>query len=139
MRLRNSPLNLTRLNAVISKVEGSLSHHSAESYASVARSSSQIAQARISSPLSGNLMPTYASRSRKLILFGLPEHNTLAKLKNEINKILSFLVGSHVPLSDLYHLGCNYLSISSKTCVVDLYLTDGQASCVITCVQAERV
>ena len=94
-----------KLNAVISKVEGSLSQHSAESYASVTRSSPQIAQARISSPLSGNLMPTYASRSHKLILFGLPEHNTLAELKNEIDKILSFLVGSHVPLSDLYRLG----------------------------------
>ena len=54
-----------KLNAVISKVEGSLSHHSAESYASVTRSSPQIAQARISSPLSGNLMPTYASHNHK--------------------------------------------------------------------------
>ena len=106
MRLRNSSLNLTSLiNAIISKVEGSLSHHSAESYASVTCSSPQIAQARTSSPLSGNLMPTYASHSHKLFLFGLPEHNTLAELKNEIDKILSFLVGSHVHLSDLYRLG----------------------------------
>ena len=44
-----------KLNAVISKVEGSLSHHSTESYASVTHSSPQIAQARTSSPLSGNL------------------------------------------------------------------------------------
>ena len=54
-----------KLNTVISKVEGSLSHHSAASYASVTRSSPQIAQVRISSALSGNLMPTYASRSHK--------------------------------------------------------------------------
>ena len=94
-----------KLNAVISKVEGSLSHLSAESYASVTRSPPRIAQARTSSPISGNSMPTYASRSHKLILFGLPEHNTLSELKNEIDKILSFLVGSHVPLSDLYRLG----------------------------------
>ena len=94
-----------KLNAVISQVEGSLSHNSAESYASVTCSSPQIAQARISFPLSGNSMPTYASRSHKLILFGLPEHNTLTELKNEIDKILSFLVGSHVPLSDPYRLG----------------------------------
>jgi len=59
---------IVKLNAV---VEGSLSHHSAESYASVTRSSPQIVQARTSSLLSGNSMPTYASRSHKLILFGL--------------------------------------------------------------------
>ena len=74
----------------------------AESYASVTRSSPRIAQARTSSLLSGNSMPTYASHSHKLTLFGLPEHNTLTELKN---KILSFLVGPHVPLSDLYCLG----------------------------------
>ena len=50
-----------KLNTVISIVEGSLSHHSTESYASVTRSSPQIAQARTSSPLSGNSMPTSQS------------------------------------------------------------------------------
>ena len=129
-----------KLIAVISKVEGSLSHHSAESYASVTRSSPRIAQARTSSPLSGNSMPTYASRSHKLILFGLPEHNTLTELKNEIDKILSFLVGSHVPLTDLYHLGCKKsgttpLSRPRPVLLTFTSLMDRR----ITCAQAERV
>jgi len=109
-----------KLNTVISKVEGSLSHLSAKSYASVTRSSPQIAQARTSSPLSGNSMPTYASRSHKLILFGLPEHNTLMKLKNEI---LSFLVGPHVPLSDLYRLGREKSGTTPPSCPRPVLLT----------------
>ena len=80
-----------KLNAVISKVEGSFSHHSAELVLC------KIAQARTSSPLSGNLMPTYASHSHKLILFGLPEHNTLAELKNEIDK--NFIISGWISCS----------------------------------------
>ena len=53
------------------------------------------------------------SRADNLIIFGLPEVESLSALKNSVDKLLSFLVGKSVPPCDLFRLGrCRKISDS---------------------------
>ena len=52
-------------------------------------------------------------RNQNVILFGLKESDSLIDLKNQIDDMLTFLVGSHVPLNNLYRLGRNKPDASS--------------------------
>ena len=45
------------------------------------------------------------SRVDNLIIFGLPEVESLPALKNSVDELLTFLVGKSVPLRDLFCLG----------------------------------
>ena len=48
---------------------------------------------------------TKTNRVDNLIIFGLPEVNSLPDLKKSIDELLNFLTGRSVPLSDLFRLG----------------------------------
>ena len=59
-------------------------------------------------PLVPCRVPKLASaifQADNLIIFGLPEVESLPALKNSIDELLSFLVGRSVPLRDLFRLG----------------------------------
>jgi len=44
-------------------------------------------------------------RAGNLIVFGLPEVESLLDLKKSVDELLKFLVGRSVPLNDLFRLG----------------------------------
>ena len=44
-------------------------------------------------------------RAGNLIVFGLPEVESLTDLKKSVDELLNFLVGRSVPLNDLFHFG----------------------------------
>ena len=46
------------------------------------------------------------SQADNLVIFGLPEVESLPALKNSVDELLSFLVGRSVSLRDLFRLGC---------------------------------
>ena len=46
-----------------------------------------------------------ANCANNLIIFGLPEVESLPDLKKSVDELLNFLVGKSVPLSDLFRLG----------------------------------
>ena len=45
------------------------------------------------------------SRECNVILFGLPENNSIVETKSEIDEVFEFLVGKAVPIKDLFRLG----------------------------------
>ena len=45
------------------------------------------------------------SRECNVILFGLPENNSIVETKSEIDEVFEFLVGKSVPIKDLFRLG----------------------------------
>ena len=95
---------LARLNATTSSAEANLtSIPSSSSYAVVAREGHSSVSG-ISVP-KANRASSLASRADNLIIFGLPEVDSLPALKKSVDELLNFLVGKSVPLRDLFRLG----------------------------------
>ena len=67
--------------------------------------------ARLSSTKSPSVID---SRACKLVLFGLPENDSILKLKSEIDEVLEFLAGEQVIVNDVFRLG--KFSASSNNC-----------------------
>ena len=68
------------------------------------------------SQISTSTRPSRFARSENLIIFGLPEVDSLPDLKNSVDELLSFLVGKPIPISDMYRLGRRkVLTVASVT------------------------
>ncbi len=96
-QLQSALTNLT------SKVEASLS--SSCSFADAVRSTDS--SGSHSPPVSPPPRPKLPAQNRSgnIIMFGLPESNSLGDLRKSVDEVLSFLTGTEVPLNDLYRLG----------------------------------
>ena len=54
---------------------------------------------------SGPRISSAINRAYNLIIFGLPEVESLPALKKSVDELLNFLVGKSIPLHDLFRLG----------------------------------
>lgn len=106
-KLQQLSSNISGILSSISTVESNLSVLSA----STTKSSSSASYAEVTAAKSCSKdarAPSHSSfsvpRNSNLILFGLPTTSSLPELKEKVNDILHFLVGTSVPLRDLYRL-----------------------------------
>ena len=88
--------------------------------------------------------PSRSARSENLIVFGLPEVDSLPDLKNSVDELLSFLVGKPIPISDMYHLGRwkvltdVFVTPHPRPVVLKLlYIPLGPAASYLNCTQAQ--
>ena len=109
--------NTNILQTLVSQVENLEKKLSSVCSSSQSASSFSYAQAASSQPnppihvthsarLSSTKSPSFIdSRACNLVLFGLPENDSILKLKSEIDEVLEFLAGKQVIVNDVFRLG----------------------------------
>ena len=109
--------NTNILQSLVSQVENLEKKLSSVCSSSQSASSFSYAQAASSQPnppvhvthsarLSSTKSPSVIdSRACNLVLFGLPENDSILKLKSEIDEVLEFLAGKQVTVNDVFRLG----------------------------------
>ena len=60
------------------------------------------------------------SRECNVILFGLPENNSIVETKSEIDEVFEFLVGKAFPIKDLFRLGKPTQSLRPRPLLIKL-------------------
>ena len=60
------------------------------------------------------------SRECNVILFGLPENNSIVEKKSKIDEVFEFLVGKSVPIKDLFRLGKPTQSLRPRPLLIKL-------------------
>ena len=101
--------DLAGLHSLTAKVETSISSTPSSSYASVVRSA--VSNNGRSSSLEGSRL----ERGDNLMIFGLPEAESLPDLKKSVDQLLVFITGRPVPVNDLFCLGRRPKSSDSGT------------------------
>ena len=103
-KLQQLSNNISGLCSSVSTVESNLSILSSTNKATPSYASAAIAN----NPTKVNVSPRSStasfSRNSNLILFGLPMTPSLPELKEKVSLLLQFLVGTSVPLRDIYRL-----------------------------------
>ena len=95
---------LVSLNATSSRAEASLSFPPPPSSYAVAAREGFSSDSGTYGP-KVTMISTAVNRADNLIIFGLPEVESLPALKKSVDELLSFLVGKSIPLRDLFRLG----------------------------------
>ena len=96
--------NISGLCSSVSTVESNLSILSSTNKATPSYASAAIANVPTEVNVSSRSFTASFSCNSNLILFGLPMTSSLSKLKEKVNSLLQFLVGTSVPLRDIYRL-----------------------------------
>lgn len=104
--------NNKTLQSLVSKVENFEKKISSPPSAPI--SYAKIASSRPAHPVTTTLpipksspfnSPVTDSRACNLVLFGLPETESILQLKSEVDELLEFLSGKHVSVNDVFRLG----------------------------------
>ena len=103
-KLQQLSSNISGLCSSVSTVESNLSILSSTSKATPSYASAAIANIPTKVNVPSCSFTASFSRNSNLILFGLPMTSSLSELKEKVSLLLQFLVGTSVPLRDIYRL-----------------------------------